>query len=609
MDKDKVLESWKEIAVYLGREVRTCQRWERELGLPVHRLDGSPRARVFAHPAELDRWLDEKLHERESRAEEPQATAPQADLRTRRRRRKGLIVALSIAPLATLALLTYVHLTRSNEPGRDVTAATSLAPGSWITSIAVLPFEDLSPDSTLQYRCESLADNIATKLGSIGALKVASRGSTRRLAGKAMTPGDIWGKLKVGTALEATLQTQDDLLRVNARLVRTQDGVCFWSHSYSGANEDMLKIEDEISRDVAVELGVELTPENRARSKRRDPKDDKNYNVFLLGRYFENRYLDYDEEEDFRKAADYLTAYVEANPDYALAYCSLGNIYEHRFVIKDNPEDKNSMRLCYEKAHQLDPELEETNLGMGWLHFYRHDFDRSYEYFRRAVALGPDNPEVNWNVGSFLRSIGLDEKAVPYYEKTLVFDPLNSVIHRLCAHSYMYIGQYEKGLGSIDEALALDRENPAALVLSARLLLLLNRPEEAVLRLRQLPDEINYRTAVRALWALISAVDEDREKALALLREIQLPGQETVSQYYVDVASAYSLLEMKNEAVQTIEEGIKRGFAAAKMELYSYPLLRSYPYFETLRKTPQFKAVERRQKELYEARLEKYKGL
>jgi hypothetical protein len=82
-----------------------------------------------------------------------------------------------------------------------------------------------------------------------------------------------------------------------------------------------------------------------------------------------------------------------------------------------------------------------------------------------------------------------------------------------------------------------------------------------------------------------------------------------MSRYYVDVASAYALLGMKDEAVQTIEEGIRVGFAVAKMELYSYPLLRSYPYFEVLRSTPQFKAIERRQKELYDTRMEKFKGL
>ena len=66
-----LLESWKEISAYLKWSLRTCRRWEAELGLPVHRLDGTPRARVFAYPAELDRWLSEKLHHIEAEERKP----------------------------------------------------------------------------------------------------------------------------------------------------------------------------------------------------------------------------------------------------------------------------------------------------------------------------------------------------------------------------------------------------------------------------------------------------------------------------------------------------------------------------------------------------------
>ena len=64
MDEKKILQSWKEIASYLGRAERTCRRWEKEFGLPVHRMDGSHRTSVFAYKQELDSWLDRLLHEK-----------------------------------------------------------------------------------------------------------------------------------------------------------------------------------------------------------------------------------------------------------------------------------------------------------------------------------------------------------------------------------------------------------------------------------------------------------------------------------------------------------------------------------------------------------------
>jgi len=526
-------------------------------------------------------------------------------------RRKFL--AITALVVAAVSLLIFVYLNRGREGSREIQGAESRAQKIWKNSIAVLTFEDLSLDRSLSHICESITDDINTKLGSSGVLKVSSRGSTQLFAGQEKDPREIGKKLMVANILEATLKTQGDQLRVNVNLVRTQDGVYVWSCPYSGTVENILKLEDDISKDVAVQLGVELTAANRERSKRKDPKDNRGYDIFLLGRHFENRYSEYNEEADFRKAVENLRAYIDAHPNYALAYCSLGNVYEHRFAIKDNPEDEDLMRFYYEKAYHLDPELEETNFGMGWAHFYRWNFDRSYEYFKKAVALGPDNPEVNWNAGSFFRSIGLDEKAIPYYEKSLVSDPLNSSIHWLCAASHMYVGQYESGLGSIERAIALDRENIEYLALSARLLLLLKRPQEAELRLvegeKRQPDKIANQMAIRLLRALISALHGDRERALSLLREMQLLDQTKKRIYDLDLAGIYSLLGMNNEAIQTIEEGIRNGFADAKMELYSYPLLRSYPYFESLRNVPQFKAIERKQEELYEMRKEKYQGL
>jgi len=98
----EILESWKEIAAHLNRNVRTCQMWEQDHDLPVHRLDGSPKARVFAYPDELDRWLDKKLHEREPRAKASGDAKGRPELPTLPRWNKGLIAGLSMLAVAAV---------------------------------------------------------------------------------------------------------------------------------------------------------------------------------------------------------------------------------------------------------------------------------------------------------------------------------------------------------------------------------------------------------------------------------------------------------------------------------------------------------------------------
>jgi TolB-like protein/Tfp pilus assembly protein PilF len=529
----------------------------------------------------------------------------------RKRSRDILVVAAVVA--AAVALSAFVYFKWIRNPGRDEGRGEPAAKSAWLNSIAVIPFEDLSPGRTPEYICESLTDDIQTKLASNPKLKVPSRLSTKLSAEREKEPRYIGKKLGVANVLEATVQTQNGELQVNVRLVRTEDEVAWRSKQYPGTKETLLGLEDRIIRDLSLWLGVELTAENLGRSKRKDPKDERDYEVFLTGRHFEKRFSDYDEEGDFKTALKKLNEYISSHPNYALAYCSLGNVYEHHFALYDNPADEDSMRRNYEKAYEIDPNLEETNLAMGWSSFYRRAYDRSYEYFKKAVALGPDNPEVNWNVGSFFRSIGLDEKSLVHYEKALVTDPLNTSTHMFLASSYMYVGEYEKGLNSIEKAVALEPENIVYLAQLARLLYLLHRPEEALLRLgdaqKRQPGDTEIQPGIIPLLALSSAIAGDRKRALSLLEGMRRSDRTKNSVYDLEVAGAYSLLGMKKEALQTIEEGIQKGFAVTKMELYCYPLLHSYPCFDNLRNLPQFKAIEGEQKELYETRLEKYKDL
>jgi len=135
--EEPLLESWKEISAYLKRSVRTCRRWEAELGLPIHRLDGTPRARVFAFPAQLDRWIDEKLHHIE--AEDKAAQLPGILKRNKKQLAWGVgslaaVLALGASAAFLPPLLKFVPV----------------AVPDTIPSLAILPFETPGGDKTLE---------------------------------------------------------------------------------------------------------------------------------------------------------------------------------------------------------------------------------------------------------------------------------------------------------------------------------------------------------------------------------------------------------------------------------------------------------------------------
>ena len=132
MEEQNRLESWKEISSYLKRSIKTCQRWEIDLGLPIHRLDGTPSARVFAYPEELDGWLTEKLHHADVMVGETAPAGP-------RKKKWPLIAAWAVIVLAAAAVPLRLWIWH---PPIDFPAATSC--------VAFLPLENATGDGKLE---------------------------------------------------------------------------------------------------------------------------------------------------------------------------------------------------------------------------------------------------------------------------------------------------------------------------------------------------------------------------------------------------------------------------------------------------------------------------
>ena len=146
MEEIRRLESWKEIAGYLKRSVRTCRRWENELGLPIHRLDGTPSARVFAYPGELDQWMEEKLNHVRAEAKERGSFCS-------RKRRRLVLASGAVVVLGVVAVLVWPLFSTKPVP---VPADNPI--------LAVLPFENLTGDEVLESWRTAFPDLLITDL-------------------------------------------------------------------------------------------------------------------------------------------------------------------------------------------------------------------------------------------------------------------------------------------------------------------------------------------------------------------------------------------------------------------------------------------------------------
>jgi TolB-like protein/Flp pilus assembly protein TadD len=191
------LDSWKAIAVYLGRDVRTVQRWAKARRLPVHRFPGGERPRIYALKAEIDAWLR----------------------------------AAELAPVA-----------------RDV-------------SVAVLPFQNLAGDAESGLFADGLADDLINELVRIPGLRVIARTSSFAAVERGRDVREIGKRLGCTWLVEASVRRDRERVRVSAQLVNTRDGGHAWSERYDRELRDIFGIQDEVARSIALVLRFTLTPQ------------------------------------------------------------------------------------------------------------------------------------------------------------------------------------------------------------------------------------------------------------------------------------------------------------------------------------------------------------
>ena len=254
------LDSWKEIATHLGREVRTVQGWEKNEGLPVHRHQHARQGSVYAFKAEFDAW-------REARKSASEGAAP-----SRQPWRAGLPPLTAIVVLAIVGLVYWKA--RPPNPG-----------GATQSSIVVLPFFDLSPQKDQEYFSDGLTEEIIDALSRVPNLHVVARTSAFAFKGKANDIRQIGQQLNVSAVLEGSVRKSEDRLRITAQLNRVSDGYHLWSRTYDRRLRDVFAVQREISQSIADQLRAGEVP-------RREPTSDlEAYGLYQEGRYFFNQHL------------------------------------------------------------------------------------------------------------------------------------------------------------------------------------------------------------------------------------------------------------------------------------------------------------------------------
>ncbi len=596
MNTRKVLQSWKDISAYLGRDIRTCRRWEENLGLPVHRLNGSTKARVLAYKDEVDRWLEMKLHERE---------VIKSNLLSFLKR--WPVVAV-FAGLLIVGVLGWRY--RSN--GRPL-----ISPGGGRPSLAILPFVNGTGDESLDYLSESVPDHLIVNLQhNPGQLTVFSfevvDNAVRKLGlkpGTPLTPEDlkaVAARTGASWLLVGYLAKSGTKLRVDYALREAKAAEAYRTDHVLGTDAEMPVIEARIC-DSARRVFKVPTTAGPAAILACSIQASRFYD---LGRAVERKYVLSESPADLDKMIGLFEQTRKADPNCALAYLGLGDAYQYRFVYEGKgPDALRLMNENYRKAYELAPDRAESNVGIAWVHYFRQDNDQAFAYLKKAMELDPASLHVLLDTGSFLASVGVLERSLELFTRVLKSGGATADVYLLRAWSYEQLGLYEAALSDFDRMIELEPTDYKVRCHRARVLVLMKRLDAAAADLtvaESLAPEDTYAGYVRAL---IAAARGDKKEALAAIAPAQASGRPAKYSYYL--SRVYASLGMKAQAIESIEKAIEGCFADVQDYVYFFPFLnntRDY-FYDKLRGEPRFADLLRREERKYAERLEKYSGL
>ncbi len=340
-----------------------------------------------------------------------------------------------VRPLAAATGLLLALATVASFVGWPVGRGAGLNGGDAPLTIAVLPFELMGGDPSNAYLADGLMEDTIASLGRIdpGRITVIGRTSMQAYRGTTKSIAAIGRELGAEYLVEGSLRAEGERLRIITRLVRPADQVQVWSQSFDRVVGSTLGIQEQLSRSIADQVRVRLSATASQALDRRHSRNEEAFDSFLRGRAAFNRRT----PEAMREAVEAFERATQADPDYALAWASLGMAIAARTINSDaDPRVALPLaRRAAQRAVALDADLAEAQTVLGqvrWL--LEWDLAGAEPAFRRAVALDPSFGIAHQMLGNLLSEAGRHPEAVAELRRSRELDPLDPVAAALSSH-------------------------------------------------------------------------------------------------------------------------------------------------------------------------------
>jgi TolB-like protein/Tfp pilus assembly protein PilF len=325
-------------------------------------------------------------------------------------------------------------------------------------SIAVLPFENFSDDKENAFFADGIQDDILTNLSKIGELKVISRTSVMPYRSKEKSVREIGKALGVSAILEGSVRKSGNRVRVNVQLINSVNDEHIWSEVYDRDLTDVFAIQTDLAQKIARELQAKLSPTEKALMTRKPTENGEAYLAFVQAH---NLHMELEEFPKLKQAEQLYERALQLDPNFALAAARFSQLQSWIYhTYEPTPQRRQKARDLAERALQLQPDLPEAHLALGFSFYYlERDYARALQEFALAQKGLPNDAEVYLAIGAIQRRQGKWEESNANLEKAASLTPNETWPLQNLVLNYQMQRNFDLAKKTLDRSLKLAPES------------------------------------------------------------------------------------------------------------------------------------------------------
>jgi TolB-like protein/Flp pilus assembly protein TadD len=571
--QDSRLDSWKEIAAWLGRDVTTVQRWEKREGMPVHRHLHDKRGSVYALTGELDAWVrsrrlppvDDPETDPESRPETKLLPIP------RNRGALGARLWFALGAVVCLCLIAAAWFI--------IRHRAAVGASSRIRSLAVLPLRNISRDPGQEYLADGITEALIGRLSEIHDLRVTSHTSVMRFQNPQQSVPEIAKALGVDAVVEGSVIRDGSRIRVTAQLIRAATDEHFWSVTYDREMRDALTLESELAQLIAAKVEVTATGQERQRLAAARSVEPEVYESYLKGLFaltHANGKSDMEQSiRYFEDAIDRDGTFAPAYLGAALAWNNLGTVF-----MGGPPQQTRPQVISFARQSlALDPDLVDAHVVLANVLQEEWQWTEAESEYKRALALNPNDAPAHAKYALWLSCQGRTDEAVTWIRRARALDPA-----RVSGDDVSWIlflaHRYDEAIRESRSVLAVDPDDGAALMRLGFSLIANNQAADAIPVLEKAVSLSKGSPAATGVLIRAYAHAGRRADALRLLAELK---QRRKSGYIPAAAFVNAWLGLGD-----IEQAFYWLDQAYREQSNILQFVKTHPYFDPIRSDPRF---------------------